>query len=1218
MTLARSSLVVLIVLCCAGATHGSVRYWTPYEKGAGTVGLWPMDGTVDEIAGGIAEVVLRGKVSWVEGRFGKALSITSDDGAVVGKLARALEPSRNDDGNLSMEAWVYLEKAPEVQAFIVQLHAPEVKYDRRHKVDDAWKGYVLAVNPDRSVTLGYLTAGNRVMGRKVVRVSTPEGAVPTGRWVHVAAAVKGMAKRIFIDGVPRLSIDYTNTSPETMVMELPKGTPVTVGNSAAGGHRFAGLLDEVRITTDHLYWFKKPETPWAKPDTPARQNFPDMLPGGTWLAYSNSFDDGTAEGVRGNGLTVKGQQLKVPFDPAGGTVEFCFRPGTWDNVNGNRKKSVTLVDWAFRIQATRTGVRAYRYWRGDKVSPFSFASERGGPFVPGAWHHVLVTWRPTGHDRYRIKVYLDGSTDTVYRQYRLEHVARRPVFDVTMKLEKTDEFKLAMPDGTLDELVVYRRPLNHTEARNAWLRYTDAEAMQPTAPVLVDTWDFPGLGQVHYRAEVFNGKGLLAGMDGPMKAMPLSGHVDFDRFPGRFVLRAKPADSGADSVETVPVVRRKAPWHNFRGGISDDVLPGFQPLQQARGVVSGYRKQVTFGGCGMMGSIRVFDTELLAGPVRLKGASGGKAFTVMPKFARPKIIESTPARVHLEGASAAAPIACRMDTLMEYDGCIRFELTMQPAAGQSVKLDELYLEIPMRREVATHMHVCGQPMRSAFYAGRIPSGPGAVWEPYEHSPRTWRFNSDPKPGDGVVWTSTDLVNARRSPVGSLTTPFVWLGNYDMGLTWFADSDRGWWPTDARPALELVRDGKVVKLRVNFAGQPVELSDKRTIVWGLFVNPGKKLTYPERPSGWNFAYHQVSGRFTKPSPRGVEFARIYPDDPEKCRAYVAALHARDLDATPYIESSPMDFFAEDWDYYRNEWSGDGSVHGAQSAVDYAIYWLDRWQKDCAIDGVYIDNTFVRLGFNPVSKSAWRLPDGRIQGGFDLWNQRQYYRRLRTTLIANRGRSHIELHMTACMIPPCFIWADTMLAGEISGVSGKTADFMDYWPLDQIGVLWNGRLWGVPVRSLKKIFDVGYKDRAALEKAFRTRTAAMMLVGATDAVTDHRLRKFGPVYHYEKRLPGIWDDPQAFIPFWEDDVLTSSTDNVYTAGWRYKDKLLVIVSNYRREPVKATVEVNTVDGLKKVAPLVKVRDLENPDTELTWQRGRLSLTVPARDYRFVLFE
>ena len=62
------------------------------------------------------------------------------------------------------------------------------------------------------------------------------------------------------------------------------------------------------------------------------------------------------------------------------------------------------------------------------------------------------------------------------------------------------------------------------------------------------------------------------------------------------------------------------------------------------------------------------------------------------------------------------------------------------------------------------------------------------------------------------------------------------------MTWFADSDEGWWPTDEHAAIEIVRRGDGgANLVVNFASTSVELSDPRTITFGLNINPVRPMS-----------------------------------------------------------------------------------------------------------------------------------------------------------------------------------------------------------------------------------------------------------------------------------------------------------------------------------------------------------------------------------------
>ena len=91
---------------------------------------------------------------------------------------------------------------------------------------------------------------------------------------------------------------------------------------------------------------------------------------------------------------------------------------------------------------------------------------------------------------------------------------------------------------------------------------------------------------------------------------------------------------------------------------------------------------------------------------------------------------------------------------------------------------------------------------------------------------------------------------------------LWLGNEERGLGWYAESDRCWQPEDPEKAIELVRDGKQLILRVR-------LLDSQPKTWTA------------DPADGVYAYQPVTFRFglqatpVKPFPKQPVHSQCVP-------------------------------------------------------------------------------------------------------------------------------------------------------------------------------------------------------------------------------------------------------------------------------------------------------------------------------------------------------
>jgi hypothetical protein len=619
--------------------------------------------------------------------------------------------------------------------------------------------------------------------------------------------------------------------------------------------------------------------------------------------------------------------------------------------------------------------------------------------------------------------------------------------------------------------------------------------------------------------------------------------------PGEYTLRAEILDAGSTVLATnsAAFVRKdhaKAfPWLGNTVGM-DDVVPRiFAPVGYKDGVITGYQKAITLNAAALPATVKAAAIDLLASPVRLCGTAQGQPFELAPVGkARPGTL--APTHVDFRGQAAGGPVAATVQYRLDYDGTARVEVTLSPRAkGQAASLDELRLVIPFRGDAATHYMAVGNSMRQSNRAGKIP-GAGKT---------------------GVVWKSTEIP-FQNMTVGSFV-PIIHVGNLSSGITWFADSDQGWWPTDAVPAQEIVRtpDG-TVELVCHLAGAPVTFNAPRTIVFGLCTVPVRAVTpYRTTAHTIGFGFTQESGRWDPKKTPGQVYARVYPDDPAKMRAWVDALHADGQLEKCYVENTSADYWGDEYAYFASEWSSPF----ARAAADNKLYWTEKFIRDCHIDGYYFDNIFPRQYGDPAVTSAYVLPDGRVQPGYDFWGMRDYLRRIRVTFEKYRNPTAIVIHNTDFQFAPVCAYADLVMGGENPTPMPGGPDFMEMWPREWMDVMYNPYLWGYALSHLYHYNwsafkdDLGQYDQPAALKGHRAAMATMLNHGVEFFQGIEYQSYAMPAYKLFKALPGMLE----FLPSWRTKGLVKHDNpNLDVACFRKADALLILVTNYGKTDLR----------------------------------------------------
>jgi len=279
------ALVVVLALAATAlvvwAADGLVSYW-PFDEGIGTTAGDAVNGNHGTIYG----------ATWVDGKFGKALSFDGDGDYVSIPDSTSLDLS----GEMTVEAWIKVAVHKNYNAIVV-------------KGPDMAENYELLV--------GYPTVDDVVSailftdGRKWLSTG---GVIAQDTWHHVSVTCKPNEWRIYVDGVKRAERTDVASAPAT------NNYPVWIGNEqGTTGRVMYGLIDEVRI--------------WNRALSAAELAF--VAP------VVNAGDDATIN--KGSNFTSSGS-----FTDAG--------PGPWtatvDYGDGSGVQSLTLTDKNFSLTHT--------------------------------------------------------------------------------------------------------------------------------------------------------------------------------------------------------------------------------------------------------------------------------------------------------------------------------------------------------------------------------------------------------------------------------------------------------------------------------------------------------------------------------------------------------------------------------------------------------------------------------------------------------------------------------------------------------------------------------------------------------------------------------------------------------------------------------------------------------------------------------------------------
>ncbi|NPV45991.1 MAG: hypothetical protein HPY69_03460 [Armatimonadetes bacterium] len=288
--------------------------------------------------------------------------------------------------------------------------------------------------------------------------------------------------------------------------------------------------------------------------------------------------------------------------------------------------------------------------------------------------------------------------------------------------------------------------------------------------------------------------------------LPLSGGPGDYTLIGTLRAGGETLSTAADTFTVTPV----ADYFDTRAGLSDQVLEPFTPLRSGAGRFACWGREYLFGRSPLPQAVRSQARQMLSGPVRLVGSVDGKPLDLTPTGGR--LSGASPTCATWTAKAADGKLTLSTATLVEYDGCLTTDLTID-AAGQT--LDSLALEIPLKPEHARYIHAAKANWADSYAAA---VGTGSDWE----------------------WARAFY-------------PYVWLGDEERGLAWFAETDEPFRLQDPSRAILVRRADGAVMLRVTLVDHPVALEQPLRWRFGLQATPVKPV--PRRlPHLWHGAYY----------------------------------------------------------------------------------------------------------------------------------------------------------------------------------------------------------------------------------------------------------------------------------------------------------------------------------------------------------------------------
>jgi hypothetical protein len=968
-----------------------------------------------------------------------------------------------------------------------------------------------------------------------------------------------------------------------------------------------------------------------------------------------------------NGVTYLGYEVKNNMVSSQGTISFWLSPVNWD---GSMKDVLQILFHTGKgmqqivIQELwpRKSIFMATYNENNIIGgfpsvlspsvPLFSAQDAASVLKPGEWYHIIFTWQNG-----KITAYLNGAFQGELKTPEIKLTSLGNLFYLGWKKNEGNLFidpncdEIARPiaekpwETIIDEFTIFNCYIFGNQAAKIYeygaVEY--ARRAEPN-PISIETSFYPSKERLKVIItapvnEPKEGKVVVKDMKGNLiiekpfnltsDQQQLTMNVELKGIKeGIYSVIANLLKEGkivTESNETT-FEKRLFEWIGNNIGKEDIVLPPWTPIkvekEENKVKISVWGREYTFLQPFPF-SIISQEEEILGSPVNLFLKSGDSE--IIPVWSDFKISRSSPTKVFMEGKGNLGPYEVKVDSRLEYDGMLWYEL--QFSSSQEQEIDNLRLDIPIRKDMCVLFHY---PCNLNY------------WFPQK------------------LWSSDFL-------------PYLWVGNDKAGLQWFAESDQYWYAKDPKKKLEIISDKDNGIIRINIVRDKIKMPKEFKIAFGLHATPVKPRPIDWR--SWNYAGGNLPWRQGEPQkyrnlrmdyswwaispawliPRHMEEKSYTLNKPIMSIPFTSTsfLGIRRYDAKEIYDYLP------EWRIFSSEWIkipevivygkapgwSNAFVNPTPSYCDFYVYQVEQLFKKYDVDGLYFDgyageypSANLEAGFGYIDRNGQLKPTYPILAG------RELARRIYSVIRKYRPeKGVIIIHPATTLIMPIMSFSDGNFDGENMMWAQLFKKMQDSgWYSSALTKDWLRANYNMKPFGLIPTFDCRLHTLASIHPD-QLGQVARELFGL---LVSHDIHSWGGwTLRYEKTISIIFDywginDPEVeFFPYWDKEPVVTVTldqkggkwDECFASAWinRKAKKMLIValnLSGYALSPERFKKEgklgyfLNL--NLKKLGlegKKLKITDAESfGKLEFPYENGKIGIAMSPHDVVFVNIE
>ena len=613
--------------------------------------------------------------------------------------------------------------------------------------------------------------------------------------------------------------------------------------------------------------------------------------------------------------------------------------------------------------------------------------------------------------------------------------------------------------------------------------------------------------------------------------------------PGSYKVIVSVRDGQKQVYEKVlAFTKPDTPWLGSSAGVTDEVLPPWTPMGLKGTTVKCWGREYHLDAGVLPSRIVTRGAQILQSPICLEVTfTDGASHRINPAL---KTVDRnrSGSKVSFTGAARCGSLDFAAKGYIEFDGMMFLEIGVTPRSP--TKVARLRLVAPLQGRHVTLKHMFGHAVKKGVSSvGRT---------------------------EGWQWHASSYRKC------------IWLGDGDLGLTWFMEHPVPWALKRGAEFTGVSRRGAVVRWHFNFIDSPTTISEAKTIAFGLQATPVKPL--PSRWRSWGIERRGCGTTLWSRTSTAKYWGYPESPNPERTRAQVRGFHEQGLMVAPYVGTQAMDEQCPEFQYYGAEWLVPGGNRplsraggfrtrhpsvctGSKAYRDFLTYKIKQFVKALDLDGIYHDHS-----------RPWRCTNTHhgCANSRRILAMRDLYKRIYTILRQHtRGKQTFMVeHILESLCTPVVSFSDAYVMCEVLRLDEHN-DYLKVVDLDYFRSYCMGRQFGfVPMlltgfRSKERYYLKGKPNRELTDGTEKLAAILLLLDMTTvwNSYNDPRIiRRIWQVFD-DYRIST--DDAVEFLPYWSNaKYVTAAFRQKPEAGEEYPEPL---VSIYNRRGKCALVAV-----------------------------------------------